>query len=38
VSREVLSLPFFPEMTDQQVEEVAGVLRAGLPNAVGTMA
>jgi dTDP-4-amino-4,6-dideoxygalactose transaminase len=37
VSREVLSLPFFPEMTDQQVEEVAGALRAGLPDAVGTV-
>jgi dTDP-4-amino-4,6-dideoxygalactose transaminase len=31
VSREVLSLPMFPEMTDAQVAEVTGVLRAGLP-------
>jgi dTDP-4-amino-4,6-dideoxygalactose transaminase len=38
VAREVLSLPFFPEMTDQQVEEVAGVLRAGLPDAAGGVA
>jgi len=38
VSREVLSLPFFPEMTDQQVEEVTGALRAGLPDTVGTVA
>jgi len=38
VAREVLSLPFFPEMTDQQVEEVAGVLRAGLPDTVGSIA
>ncbi len=28
---EVLSLPLFPEMTDAQLEEVCGVLLAGLP-------
>ena len=28
---EVLSLPLFAEMTDAQLEEVCGVLRAGLP-------
>jgi dTDP-4-amino-4,6-dideoxygalactose transaminase len=33
LSREVLSLPIFPEMTDAQMEEVGGVLRAGLPAA-----
>jgi dTDP-4-amino-4,6-dideoxygalactose transaminase len=31
VSREVLSLPMFPEMTDADVADVTGVLRAGLP-------
>jgi dTDP-4-amino-4,6-dideoxygalactose transaminase len=30
VARDVLSLPFFPGMTDQQVEEVAGVFKSGL--------
>jgi dTDP-4-amino-4,6-dideoxygalactose transaminase len=30
---EVLSLPMFPELTDAQIEAVAGVLRAGLPVA-----
>jgi len=38
VAREVLSLPFFPEMTDQQLEEVTGALRAGLPDQVGSVA
>jgi dTDP-4-amino-4,6-dideoxygalactose transaminase len=38
VAREVLSLPFFPEMTDQQLEEVTGALRAGLPDKVGSVA
>ena len=38
VAREVLSLPFFPEMTDQQLEEVTGALRAGLPDKVGSIA
>ena len=38
VAREILSLPFFPEMTDQQVQEVAGALRAGLPANVGSIA
>jgi dTDP-4-amino-4,6-dideoxygalactose transaminase len=38
VAREILSLPFFPEMTDQQVHDVAGVLRAGLPANVGSNA
>ena len=38
VSREILSLPFFPEMTDQQVQEVAGVIREGLPANVGSIA
>lgn len=37
VAREVLSLPLFPEMTDAQVEEVSGVLRAGLPSASATI-
>ena len=32
VAREVLSLPMYPEMTDKQIEEVTGVLRAGLPS------
>jgi dTDP-4-amino-4,6-dideoxygalactose transaminase len=35
---EVLSLPMFPEMTEQQVEEVAGALRAGLPSPGGVVA
>lgn len=30
VAREVLSLPLYPEMTDAQVEGVAGIVRAGL--------
>lgn len=38
VAREILSLPFFPEMTDPQVQEVAGVLRAGLPANAGSVA
>ena len=33
IASEVLSLPMFPEMTPEQVGEVAGVLRAGLPAA-----
>jgi len=36
VAGEVLSLPLFPEMTDTQLEEVSGVLRAGLPASVAT--
>ena len=36
VACEVLSLPLFPEMTDTQLEEVSGVLRAGLPAGVAT--
>ena len=35
VAREVLSLPMYPEMTDKQVEEVCGVLRAGLQAPAG---
>jgi dTDP-4-amino-4,6-dideoxygalactose transaminase len=31
VARDILSLPIYPEMTETQVEEVAGVIRAGLP-------
>jgi hypothetical protein len=31
----VLSLPIYPEMTDNQVEEVCSVLRAGLPAPAG---
>ena len=31
VAGEVLSLPLFAEMTDAQLEEVCGVIRAGLP-------
>ena len=38
VAREVLSLPFSPEMTDQQLEEVTGALRTGLPDRVGSVA
>ena len=34
VGREILSLPVYPEMTDAQVEEVAGIIRAGLPAEV----
>jgi dTDP-4-amino-4,6-dideoxygalactose transaminase len=30
---EVLSLPIYPELTDEQVETIAGVIRAGLPAA-----
>jgi dTDP-4-amino-4,6-dideoxygalactose transaminase len=30
---QVLSLPIYPELTDAQVETVAGVIRAGLPAA-----
>jgi len=30
---EVLSLPIYPELTDAQIETVAGVIRAGLPAA-----
>ena len=30
---EVLSLPIYPELTDEHVEMVAGVIRAGLPAA-----
>ncbi len=33
VADEVLSLPMFPELTDDQIETVAGVIRAGLPAA-----
>jgi dTDP-4-amino-4,6-dideoxygalactose transaminase len=32
---EVLSLPLYPELTSAQLEEVAGVLRAGLPAHAG---
>jgi dTDP-4-amino-4,6-dideoxygalactose transaminase len=32
VARDVLSLPIYPEMTDEQIGEVSGVLRAGLPS------
>jgi dTDP-4-amino-4,6-dideoxygalactose transaminase len=35
VAREVLSLPMYPEMTDNQIEEVCGVLRAGLQAPAG---
>ena len=38
VAREILSLPLFPEMTDQQVQEVAGALRSGLPANAGSIA
>lgn len=38
VAREVLSLPLFPEMTDAQVEEVSGVIRAGLPADIAARA
>jgi dTDP-4-amino-4,6-dideoxygalactose transaminase len=31
VASEVLSLPMFPELSDAQIDEIAGVLRAGLP-------
>ncbi|MSO82602.1 MAG: DegT/DnrJ/EryC1/StrS family aminotransferase [Acidobacteria bacterium] len=37
VAREVLSLPMFPEMTDAQIEEVSGVLRAGLPSGAAAL-
>jgi dTDP-4-amino-4,6-dideoxygalactose transaminase len=32
VAHEVLSLPMYPELTDKQIEEISGVLRAGLPS------
>jgi dTDP-4-amino-4,6-dideoxygalactose transaminase len=38
VACEVLSLPLFPEMTDTQLEEVSGALRAGLPADVAARA
>ena len=38
VAGEVLSLPLFAEMTDAQLEEVCGVLRAGLPADVAAKA
>ena len=38
VAGEVLSLPLFAEMTDAQLEEVCGVLRAGLPADVAAQA
>ena len=38
VAREILSLPLFPEMTDQQVQEVAAALRSGLPANAGSIA
>jgi dTDP-4-amino-4,6-dideoxygalactose transaminase len=31
VSRDVLSLPMFPELTAEQIRRVAGLLQAGLP-------
>jgi dTDP-4-amino-4,6-dideoxygalactose transaminase len=34
VAREVLSLPVYPEMTQAQLERVAGLIAAGLPAAV----
>jgi dTDP-4-amino-4,6-dideoxygalactose transaminase len=34
-SREILSLPFFPEMTDAELEEVAGALRSFFDLPVG---
>ena len=33
IASEVLSLPMFPELTAQQIDAVAGVIRAGLPAA-----
>jgi dTDP-4-amino-4,6-dideoxygalactose transaminase len=35
---EVLSLPMFPEMTDEQIDEVTGALSAGLPSHGGAVA
>lgn len=35
VAREILSLPLFPEMTEGQIAEVTGALRAGLPDNAG---
>jgi len=31
VAAEILSLPIFPELTDDQIETIGGALRAGLP-------
>jgi dTDP-4-amino-4,6-dideoxygalactose transaminase len=31
VASEILSLPIFPELTDEQIETIGGALRAGLP-------
>jgi dTDP-4-amino-4,6-dideoxygalactose transaminase len=33
VAREILSLPIFPELTDGQIEMIAGVIRAAAPAA-----
>jgi dTDP-4-amino-4,6-dideoxygalactose transaminase len=35
---EVLSLPMFPELTDAQIESIAGVLRQGLPTVAASHA
>jgi dTDP-4-amino-4,6-dideoxygalactose transaminase len=31
VAGEILSLPMFPELTDAQIAEIAGVIRAAVP-------
>lgn len=38
VADEVLSLPMFPELTDDQIETIAGVIRAGLSQAASVRA
>jgi dTDP-4-amino-4,6-dideoxygalactose transaminase len=38
VASEILSLPIYPELTDEQIEMVAGTLRAGIPSLAPTRA
>jgi dTDP-4-amino-4,6-dideoxygalactose transaminase len=38
VAAEILSLPMFPELTNEQIESVASVLRAGIPASAAALA